>query len=77
MASPCQIGLKCIPFGGQQSQTFERMKASYDLYKCMLIIMPPPCQIGLKCISFGGHQSQTIERMKALYDMHKCMLIIF
>ena len=30
--------LKYISFGGHQSQTIERMKALYDVYKCMLII---------------------------------------
>ena len=29
---------KVISFGGHQSQTTERMKASYDMYKYMLII---------------------------------------
>ena len=31
-------GLKCVLFGGHQSQTIERKKASYDMYKCILII---------------------------------------
>ena len=30
--------LKFISFGSHQSQTIERIKALYDLYKCMLII---------------------------------------
>ena len=30
--------LKYISFGGHQSQTIERIKALYDMYKCMLII---------------------------------------
>ena len=27
-----------ISFGGHQSQTIERIKALYDMYRCMLII---------------------------------------
>ena len=30
--------LKYISFGGHQSQTIERIKALYDMYKCMSII---------------------------------------
>ena len=30
--------LKYISFGGHQSQTIERIKALYDLYRCMLIL---------------------------------------
>ena len=30
--------LKYISFGNHQSQTNERIKALYDMYKCMLII---------------------------------------
>ena len=30
--------LKYTSFGGHQSQTIERIKSLYDMYKCMLII---------------------------------------
>ena len=30
--------LKLISFSGHQSQTIERIKASYDMYQCILII---------------------------------------
>ena len=30
--------LKYISFGGHQCQTIQRMKALYDMYKCLLII---------------------------------------
>ena len=32
------IHVMYISFGGHQSQTIERMKALYDMYKCILII---------------------------------------
>ena len=30
--------IKVISFGGHESQTIERIKALYDMYKCILII---------------------------------------
>ena len=32
------IKVYTVSFGGHQSQTIERMKILYDMYKCMLII---------------------------------------
>ena len=34
-----QLGDLIISFGGHQSQTIERIKASYDMYKCILTLI--------------------------------------
>ena len=39
--------LKDTSFGGHQNQTIERIKALYDMYKCMLIIF---CEKGLETL---------------------------